>query len=207
MDFITLLLLNLAAFAAGYLFLVSHIRKELNVRGIIEKLRNEVSALVIEINATTDRNITLIEDRLSTLKDFLKDTDRRLVVLDREINRRKNEQTVYNRLGKETILPSSNSDKSEEQKNTDHEFIQSQEHVISDIYQEKDKRKDLYSDANANSIPFVTFSKQGFDISPTLKERVEDLRKRGFSNDMIAAKLEKTIAEIEHIVNSYENYK
>ncbi|MCX7025564.1 MAG: hypothetical protein NT080_13260 [Spirochaetes bacterium] len=222
MDLFVLVMLNIAAFAAAYLVLVSRMRRELDVRGTLDRVRREVSALVVEINATTDRNVSLIEDRLQLLKTALDDADRRLGVIDRELARKKDERDVYSRLRRS--VPSVHAQPEDRVgDSTRLERADTGDRLLADTGARDSQAatgqagetaaRSAAGDATVGGpisiavprgpepgVPFVTFSTKPVEIAPSLRERVLDLRKRGFSNDLIAARVGTTIAEIDVII-------
>ena len=74
--------------AAGLLFLywllARRIARASDVSGHLAALRAEVGGLVAELNGTTERNVTLLEDRISVVNDLLTSVDRRIRVLGTE---------------------------------------------------------------------------------------------------------------------------
>lgn len=174
MDFFVLLSLNVAALAVIFIILSGRIRKALDSGGAVERIRNEISALLIELNSATDRNVSLVEDRLARLKSALADADRRLLVLDRELEQRKKESDVYTRLGKKPMVS---------------ESVASPE--------KSSNPSSLSGPSNDSRMPFVTFSSNPVEIKSPFRERALEFRKRGFSSDIIAARLGTTIAEID----------
>jgi hypothetical protein len=49
----------------------------------------------------------------------------------------------------------------------------------------------------SSSVPFIRFSEKPLVFDDSFSERVARLHKRGFSSDIIAAKLKATIAEVD----------
>jgi hypothetical protein len=68
---------------------------------LLSDLREEAAKIEREINAATDRDITLIEDRVKTLRTLLEDTDRRIAVYVRELERRQDQEEAFAALGRE----------------------------------------------------------------------------------------------------------
>ncbi len=99
-QFSVLLALNIAGLLLIFLFVRARIRKALDAEGLQGVLRQEIGQLVRDLNQTTDRNITLMEDSLRSLKEALAEADRRVEVLRRESERRIQETAVYDRLGR-----------------------------------------------------------------------------------------------------------
>ena len=74
--------------------------KKLNKSNVIDQLQSEISELILELNLTTDRNINILEEKISSLTRLLNDADKRIKILGTESERNKTETIVYNQLGK-----------------------------------------------------------------------------------------------------------
>lgn len=68
----------------------------------LEEIRREVGAIITELNATSERNIELIEDRIQTLEKLIVQADRRVGALRRDLAAREVESDTYRRLGRST---------------------------------------------------------------------------------------------------------
>jgi hypothetical protein len=88
-----------AGHVLSYLILKKKIDRALQPSQLLDKIRQEVNGIIVELNGTTDRNIALVEDRLNTLKEHLSQADRKLSVLQRDAEKREISQKVYARLG------------------------------------------------------------------------------------------------------------
>jgi len=95
--------INLIVILFIYLNLTKQIHNTKSYDYIIEQIRRDVEELVVEINQTTDRNISLVEDRINTIKTLLTQVDSRIKLLDRENGKPKNIIPRYTNLQK-TIL-------------------------------------------------------------------------------------------------------
>ena len=93
------ILISLAAVAACFLVLNAKINRRIKIDTIVDEIRQELAGLIVEINQTTDRNIELIENRVDQLKNILKDADRRIGVLKKEVTRREKTADLYTHLG------------------------------------------------------------------------------------------------------------
>ncbi len=74
--------------------------KKLNKSNVIDQLQSEISELILELNLTTDRNINILEEKISSLTRLLNDADKRIKILGTESERNKSESVVYNQLGR-----------------------------------------------------------------------------------------------------------
>jgi hypothetical protein len=67
---------------------------------LLRKWQDEAGRLIAEIDAATDRDSALVEDRIKTLRALLEDVDRRIAVYVREAGRQKNQEAAYAELGR-----------------------------------------------------------------------------------------------------------
>ncbi len=96
--------INIIVILFIYLKLTKQIRNTKSYDYMIEQIRRDVDELVVEINQTTDRNISLVEDRINTIKKLLMQVDSRITLLDRETQKPKKVIPRYTNLQK-IILP------------------------------------------------------------------------------------------------------
>lgn len=81
-----------------YLILKRKIEKKANADSHLEEVREEVARVIIELNQTTDRNIALIEDRITRLVELLATADKKIGLLKRESEKHEVSQSVYSKL-------------------------------------------------------------------------------------------------------------
>ncbi len=225
-QFSVLLAVNLLGLALIFLFVRGRIRKALEVEGLQEKLRQEIGQLVRDLNQTTDRNISLLEDAIRVLKEAVTEADRKAAVLKREAERRSSEGAVYDRLGRIRAAASSGDrpvpvGDADEPPRSPRPARPSPgpsstpgsapEPETAPEYAPAPRRSgpgriasDPGSDVPQPAIPFVTFSSTPLRSKPPLKEEVLSLNRRGISSEFIAAKLGITVAEVELIVSLEE---
>jgi len=90
--------------AAIWLFLFFYfkwyIKRRTSVSGQLEEYRAEVIKLNAEINSVTDRNLTLIEDKVIKLKELLEETDKRVSVYAGELEKSRRGEALYTSLGR-----------------------------------------------------------------------------------------------------------
>ncbi len=67
-----------------YVVLRRMIESKVNPKSILSEIRKEVDGIIAELNKTTDRNITIIEEKIKQLEDILDKSDKRINVLKRE---------------------------------------------------------------------------------------------------------------------------
>ncbi len=227
-QFSVLLAVNLAGLAVLFLYIRGRIHRALDSEGLRERLREEIGQLVRELNQTTDRNITLLEDAVRSLKEAVAEADRRAVVLRREAERRDREEAVYDRLGRMRRTgpagsegdPSAAGPESYDRPPRTASALDREPHSAvpagpEPSYPPGRERPSSGSDAGRTvpapaseemppAIPFVTFSSSPLRPKPPLKDEVLSLNRRGISSEFIAAKLGITVAEVELIVSLEE---
>jgi hypothetical protein len=95
---ILVIALNAIGCLAVYLILSARLRRAASPDTEIRRIREEVDRLVIELNQTTDRNLSLIEDKLSELSDLLAKADRKIGLVRRESEKHDVGNRVYARI-------------------------------------------------------------------------------------------------------------
>jgi len=105
--FFALAAIELAGLTIIWFRIKSKVRNYLEIENLLDGVREEARALVIELNETADRNVSLVEDRITQLRELLDEVDRRIGVEKRELETRSLEREVYARLAKRRpIVPS-----------------------------------------------------------------------------------------------------
>jgi hypothetical protein len=77
-----------------------YIKKRTSVSGQLEEYRAEVIKLNAEINSVTDRNLTLIEDKVKKLKEILEETEKRVSLYAGELEKSRRGEALYTSLGR-----------------------------------------------------------------------------------------------------------
>jgi hypothetical protein len=66
----------------------------------IQRIREEVDRMVVQMNQTTDRNVSLLEDRINQLMELLAKADKKMGLLRREEEKHEVGRSVYTHLVK-----------------------------------------------------------------------------------------------------------
>jgi hypothetical protein len=77
-----------------------YIKRRTSDSKLLDEYRTEVNRLIVEINAATDRDTQLVEERIKTLKTVLDDTDKRISVYIRELEKSRAGEALYTSLGR-----------------------------------------------------------------------------------------------------------
>ena len=81
-----------------YLILKAKLHKSVDPKVVLESIREEVDRIIVELNSTTDRNITLLEDKVQNLSTLLEQADRKIGILRREIEKHELSGKIYSEL-------------------------------------------------------------------------------------------------------------
>jgi hypothetical protein len=180
----------------------------------IARVRREIGALIIELDGSADRNITVIEDRLRELKECIAEADKRIVMLSNESARVQKPTAnsfphTYQSIVRapqpspESITTSQGTSTLPDVTLASPEAApQEQQPVLSTGQTVQPATKVNQPAASAlpassSAVPFIRFSEKPLVFDDSFAERVARLHKRGFSSDIIAAKLKATIAEVD----------
>jgi hypothetical protein len=93
-------IISLSLCTAGFFFLRWYISRRTAASQLLEEYRDEVYRLISLIDAATDRDSTLVEERIKTLRKLMDDTDKRISVYMRELQRSRNSEAIYKNLGR-----------------------------------------------------------------------------------------------------------
>jgi hypothetical protein len=159
-----------------FVYFQARLRKNTSPQDILEDYRDEVNKLIIEIDAATERDAYLVEERIKSLKSLLGEIDKKMGVYVREFERRRSTEGVYNALGRNPKSP-----------------------VLSAAAPIPAGEAPLPEPV----LPVEKKTAEGPVREPetrALKEQVAGLAAQGFSADAIAARLKISISEVELII-------
>jgi hypothetical protein len=97
---LVLSVISLCLCVAGFFFFRRYIERKTAARELLADYRTEVHRLIAEIDAAADRDSLLVEERIKTLRSILDDTDRRISVYMRELQRSRAGEAMYASLGR-----------------------------------------------------------------------------------------------------------
>ena len=219
---LALVALDIAGLVLLWFLLRARLRRYLELENLLSGVREEARALVMELNETADRDVSLLEDRMGALRELLGEVDRRMGVARRELESRESERAAFERLRRRRpILPAQDEEelpiplelRSSELRPS--EPRPSEAPPIEAPASLPDEpppagREGLLFGAVAEGrgeIPrrpeFVLAAEQ-LKPARSLREQAFDLYRKGFSADIIAARLGATVAEIELLVDIEE---
>jgi uncharacterized small protein (DUF1192 family) len=166
------LVVDIGGLLLVYALLRDRVRRATSAANQIAELREEVSRLVVELNQTTERNVALLEDKISGLSDTCAAADRRIALLKREIEKHDVGTKVYSRLVEGALpapRPSSN---------------------LSVELSDRAAERPPSAPKESETIP-----------RQDARERVVMLSRSGFSSALIATRVGMPLGEVELIIS------
>jgi hypothetical protein len=223
MDALPYLLAAQALIAAVTILWVRRYLKRLaDEDGAVAAARRDVAALIAELDATTDRNLTIVEDKLSELKAALAETDKRLALLSRERPVRGGAASESSAPGpvQERAAYAAPPPRRAPPVAYDRRGLPSDEFAFSAAVPEANTRSDAAAKPAASAydgpptdgptaerreagasgrdgVPFVRLSQRQFEAEESFPDRVIRLYRKGLSADAIAANLGAHRSEVE----------
>ncbi|PIE97880.1 MAG: hypothetical protein CR988_05805 [Treponema sp.] len=165
---IVLLIFNLLSFPVFYFVL----RKKFSRNNYVNNMKKEVDKLIRDIEFHSERCVTLIDDRIATTQNLLKEVDNHINIAGKELKSQKKEVVMLEK------LMDKNTEKIRK-KNKEKNEIQD--------YSETLRSKGI----NPDNVKLALKSK---------KERVIEMHKDGISKDAIAKKIGIPFGEVELII-------
>jgi single-stranded DNA-specific DHH superfamily exonuclease len=160
----------------GFYFLNRKIDKRLETSALTQQIQKEVDEILIELNGTTERNIGLIEERIRSLGRLLEQADRKIQVLEREMDKQARSADVYTNV------------------------VKKRQQAEAQRAKEAAAAKDASSDSGEDRGERSSDEHSG----PKLREKVRRLRDSGMGPQQIAAELGSTVGEVELILSLLE---
>lgn len=204
----------------SFLFCFAYLKRRTGREHILVELKDEVDRLILDVNEITNRDTFLVEDRVKTLKALLVDTDRRIVLLSKEVSRRQSQEEVYVELGKlrspasnpEPVVPASLSGTVNPAKAPAGPAVNPAQAVPGAALFSRSSGEAAVSPPPVGSPsaekgkapPSGTYSprivRSAVPLPPVLPpfaEQVADLYRAGFSSDLIAVRLGAAVSEVD----------
>jgi hypothetical protein len=208
---------EVAGFFLIWFLLRARIRRFLELDNLLEGVRDEARALVIELNESADRSVSLVEDKMKALQDLLGEIDRRMGLARRELEKRSVEREVYTKLAqRRPIVPQASETPVRtafQEPRRDAESASSSSGMPAERFAAGSSKEAeggeiiqlaLGPASDTPRVPELRVSDAGLASKPSMREEALDLYRKGFSADLIAARLGATVAEIELLVEIEE---
>jgi DNA-binding NarL/FixJ family response regulator len=187
------LLLTAANVALWIIFFLAF-NKNFSGEALLEKIRGEVNALLIDIRQETDMSATLLEGRINALKRLIDEADARTLLAQKAEENREREREVIEALSLQANT-SSPSVKPHAEGNAA---------PVAELFGEDDiahHAPDVPSVSGTS--PRITTAPKQIKPKKSTKTAVLELAAAGFTAELIAEKLEISITEARMIINLY----
>jgi hypothetical protein len=220
-QFFILVAVDVAGLFAIWFALKVRVDRRLELDSLLSGVREEARALVTELNETADRNVSLVEDRVKSLRELLDETDRRMGLVRRELRTRESEREVFARLSaRRPIVPSTPDAASASvpapapRIAADHPAataapaaaapLREAEGAIEFSLGPREAERRPERPSGRADLPEVGVSEDRIEVAKSSRERAVELHRQGFSAQVIAAKVGATVAEIELMIEMEE---
>jgi hypothetical protein len=201
-----------------FVFFLNYLKRRTSRERVLAELtadfQEEAARIEREINAVTDRDVTLVEDRVKTLRALLEDADRRIAVYVREFERRRSEEETFAALDRETDAGAAAGARrvADAVSTGDWEGspgtakpAENAVYLPAELFSPAPPLKDAASGGSAGTMPAaapytknVKRSVRSLPPKPQpFAEKVAELYRAGFSSSLIASRLGAAVTEVE----------
>jgi hypothetical protein len=189
------------------LYLKGYIRKRTGPEGILAGLRDEIRQLEAVIDEKTEQNLQLLEERIGALRELIAEAEQRITIYNRELNRSRTEESVIAALSRGAVQAEPAAKPA-----ADHESgaVPKPVRSLLDTLEVREIREETPGKGESRpgkgssprknagtGRPRFIRSADPVKIERPLRERAAELHRAGFSTELIAARLNITIAEAE----------
>lgn len=164
------------------------IQRGLEAEMMLGRIRDEIDEMIIEINRTADRNVTLLENRITRLNSLIQRAEKLERVREREAEKDTGVQRVYSELGRNRGLRIT----------VDEDDHDGQPGLSSEPVPEAESPG--AGESGSESAPPGDTSIENGGVPP-IRERVLTLHRRGESLQSIAESLNMNRGEVELIIS------
>jgi len=195
------------AFCLIFFFYVKwYIKRKISATELLAEYRAEVYRLNADINAVTDRDLMLVEDRIKKLKEILEDTDKRIKVYVQELDRSRTGEALYTSLGRgiraALKTPSETPPESpyESPSRPEHAPALSTQMPKLTLVRQESAPAPVSPSASSPSVPKPPSKRQ-------IRAQIDEMVKEGVSPSDIASGLGISIAEVDLAMNLMQSRK
>ena len=151
----------------------------------IGNIKQEVDKILIEIDKVTDRDLSMVENRIKTLREVIDLADKRIILAEKELQKRDKQIQTLNQISEiKTSIKKDNA------------TINSH---VENAYRVNKKEK-----PNGE---ISLFAADDYEEKPqkelSLKDKVVEMFNQGIDVYLIAEKLDSSVAEVQTIVNLF----
>jgi multidrug efflux pump subunit AcrB len=189
----------------SFFFLRRYITQKTDAARLLADYRAEVNHLIAEIDAATDRDSILVEARIKTLRKLIDDTDRRISVYMRELQRSRNSEAIYASLGRGIRAALDSKPSGDEQLLLEIEPPGSSASAPAATSAGAKDSKSAAQKKNAEKRKKektgTKITRQKTQAKPNIKVQIAEMSAKGLSPQEIASGLNLSLAEVELALN------
>jgi hypothetical protein len=194
-----------------WIIFASKFKKIFSTDDIIEKTRDELNHMIIDVNKNADRNITLIEDRIRELKLVTAEADRHLAIAKSEIEKEQKAKQIESKIESKTHPRSAKSINPDTLLVTPtQKYVREQKQ--GDLFVLNDKSSDVEAATKTKvkpqnesgvvkEIPIITpqvyLSDTPIEPKKDFKTRVKELYSKGKDAEQISEELGRSVQEVK----------
>ena len=190
---------------AAFLFLKNFVRNRTSPDFILDKLQEEVIQLEADIDAKTEQNLQLLEEKIRSLREMCNEAERRIAVYNRELEKHENETKALAALNKKPLV-----ERLEVEPRNPDQVVRPPVTSVEQAAASKSSPPVTSAEratASEGSPPVtkplnITLSHEKISIKPRpVKERIAELQKAGFAPELIAKRLGINLGEVQFYFN------
>jgi len=210
-----ILVINIVLWILFFLF----IKKYFSAKGVLSDIKQEAEKIIIEINRETDNAITLMEAKISQVKDIIATAEKKVILYENTFIQKENEKQIYQQLTnyEKTNTPmqkainvykfnsSQNSveDLSLFTENAGTSDFKNSEKLTSVNKKKKTDDQTLELDFNEKKEEITIIKKEQIEPKVSVQEQIIKLAKEGFTPELIASKLSVSINVVTMTIDLY----
>lgn len=210
-----ILVINIVLWILFFLF----IKKYFSAKGVLSDIKQEAEKIIIEINRETDNAITLMEAKISQVKDIIATAEKKVILYENTFIQKENEKQIYQQLTnyEKTNTPmqkainvykfnsSQNSveDLSLFTENAGTSDFKNFEKLTSANKKKKTDDQTLELDFNEKKEEITIIKKEQIEPKVSVQEQIIKLAKEGFTPELIASKLSVSINVVTMTIDLY----
>jgi len=194
-------LLNAAFWAIAVVLLSRRIDRKMDPSSLVKRVRGEVDGILTELNGATERNLSLLEERIRRLSNELEQADRRIAVLRRESEKHDVSRRVYSDILERRRKEGRDGAESSRLTNAGTESSPSRSSApVPESQAAQDGDQTPEGQEGASSETEREYTRQPGNRQK-LREEVRRLHDSGMSAEIIAARVGSTVGEVELIIS------
>ena len=178
-----------------------YIARKTAARELLADYRAEVYRLIAEIDAAADRDSLLVEERIKTLKKLIEDTDRRIAVYMRELQRSRNGEAMYASLGRGIRAALDSRAPEQENAAVTTKAAEPPPPQETTAPPEMPVQPEMPAPQEAPPPPQEPPSRKRGAKKPKVKMQIAEMAALGLSPEKIASRLKLSIAEVDLALN------